>query len=147
MSALRLIAGKTAKKRIEEQGLTPELVRMIVGASGGPKWLVLLGLDKFVFGDWLKDADHTIDLVGSSIGAWRMASASHPEAGKTIDRFIDLYFQFKSEFGKDPETLTKRSYEFLDAIYTTEDRERMLANERRNLNVVTVRSKNMSSTP
>lgn len=147
MNALRLVAGKTARKRIEENGLTPDLVRMIIGASGGPKWLVLLGLDKYIFGEWLKDAPHKIDLVGSSIGAWRMANAAHPEAGRIIDKFINLYFQFKSEHGKDPETLTTRSYEFLDALFSEDDVLKILGNERRNLNVVTVRAKTLQSGP
>ncbi|MEX0299672.1 MAG: patatin-like phospholipase family protein [Kordiimonas sp.] len=147
MNALRLIAGKTARKRIESEGLTPELVRMIVGASGGPKWLVLLGLDKFIFGDWLKNSNHQIDLVGSSIGAWRMANAAHPEADRIISKFVELYFQFKSEYGKDPETLTRRSYEFLEALFSKEDLEMLLSNAKRNLNVVTVRTKTMQSQP
>lgn len=147
MNALRLIAGSTARKRIEENGLTPDLVRMVVGASGGPKWLVLLGLDKFIFGDWLKDTPQRIDLVGSSIGAWRMANAAHPDARRIIDKFIHLYFQFKSEYGKDPETLTTRSYEFLESLFTSEDIHEILGNDRRNLNVVTVRAKTMQSTP
>jgi len=147
MKALRLIAGKTAIKRIEDQGLTPNLVRLILGASGGPKWLVLLGLDKLIFGEWLKDADHTIDLVGSSIGAWRMANAAHPDAAVIIDKFIELYFLFKNEHGKDAETLTKRSYEFLRNLYRPEDVTALLGNKRRNLNVVTVRARTMQNAP
>lgn len=141
MKALRLIAGPTAKARIREHGLSPELVRMAVGASGGPKWLVLLGLDKFIFGQWLAKSEQTIDLVGSSIGAWRMANAAHPEAAKMMERFVELYFQFKSEDAASPATLTKASYDFLDRLYEDGEAARIVSNPRRNLNIVTARNK------
>jgi len=143
MNALKVIAGKTAKHRIMEQGLTPELVRMVLGASGGPKWLVLFGLDKFIFGEWLDKAPQKIDLVGSSIGAWRMANAAHPETGKMIDRFIDLYFQFKKVDASSPEILTKASYRFLNDLYGDNEASRIVGNKNRNLNIVTVRSKGL----
>jgi len=141
MNALRLIVGKTAKKRIEQNGLSPELVRLVLGASGGPKWLVLLGLDKLIFGDWLTTAPQKIDLVGSSIGAWRMANAAHPEPAKTIQAFIDLYFQFRSEQAGTPESMTRASYGLLEKLHRDTEAERIVGNTQRNLNVVTVRAK------
>ena len=143
MKALRLIAGNAAKASIREHGLSPDLVRMVVGASGGPKWLVLLGLDKFVFGQWLAKSEHTINLVGSSIGAWRMANAAHPDAAKMIARFIELYFQFKSEDAASPANLTKASYDFLDRLYEGGEAGQIVSNEQRNLNIVTVRNKKL----
>jgi len=145
MSALKFIAGTTAKQRIADQGLTPELVRMVLGASGGPKWLVLLGLDKLIFGDWLARSPQKIDLVGSSIGAWRMTNAAHPEPEKCLARFIELYFQFKKEDAKNPEILTKASYRFLDNLFGEHEAARIVGNKRRNLNIVTVRSKGLST--
>jgi len=145
MNALKLIAGKTAKKHIAEYGLTPELVRMVLGASGGPKWLVLLGLDKFVFGQWLAGAPQTIDLVGSSIGAWRMANAAHPEPEKALARFVELYFQFKKADAASPEVLTRASYRFLHDLFGDHEAARIVGNPRRNLNIVTVRSKGLDA--
>ena len=79
---MRLYAGPLARKHIEAHGLSPHHIRAVLGAAGGPKGLILNGLDRFVFGDWLRtDAlsrpDHdSIQLVGASIGAWRMAAAA-----------------------------------------------------------------------
>lgn len=143
MRALRLIAGKTAQQRIAEEGVTQELVRMVLGASGGPKWLVLLGLDRFIFGKWLSDAPQKIDLVGSSIGAWRMANAAHPEPARLIDRFVELYFQFRKEDARTPDILTESSYRFLHTLFEGGEAERIVGNDRRNLNIVTVRSKGL----
>ncbi|MBV1901010.1 MAG: hypothetical protein KUG56_04990 [Kordiimonadaceae bacterium] len=144
MNALRLIAGKTARKRIEDNGLTPDLVRLVLGASGGPKWLTLCGLDKFIFGEWLHNSTHKIDLVGSSIGAWRMTNAAHPDAGAMIDAFLELYFQMRKEHAKNAKTFTQASYNFLEELYGPNDILRILGNTKRNLNIVTVRAKNLT---
>ncbi|MFC3050875.1 patatin-like phospholipase family protein [Kordiimonas pumila] len=143
MNALRLIAGKTARARIKQDGLTPEMIKMVLGASGGPKWLVLLGLDKFVFGHWLHTSTHKIDLIGSSIGAWRMASAAHPNALKTIETFIGLYMQFRSEHAANAEVLTTASYSFLHKLYSPAEATRLVINPLRNLNIVTARVKGL----
>ncbi|PCI61896.1 MAG: alpha/beta hydrolase [Kordiimonadales bacterium] len=141
MRALKLIAGATARRRIAEGGLTPDLVRMVIGASGGPKWLALLELDKKIFGEWLPAAPQQIDFVGSSIGAWRLANAAHPEPAKMIERFIELYFEFKASDIKTAKDLTRYSYAFLDRLYGSEDAGRIVNNANRNLNIVAVRSR------
>jgi hypothetical protein len=35
--------------------------------------LILGPLDRFMCGDWLTQSSQSVDLVGASIGAWRMA--------------------------------------------------------------------------
>ena len=46
-----------------------------------PKGLILGPLDRFLFGEWLPQSDQPVDLIGASIGAWRMATAclNHPQ--------------------------------------------------------------------
>ncbi|WP_417463865.1 patatin-like phospholipase family protein [Kordiimonas sp.] len=139
MKALRLVAGKTARKRIEANGLTPEMVRMVVGASGGPKWLVLRGLDQFVFGNWLVQSNNHIDMVGSSIGAWRMTIASHPEPGLMFKCFEDAYFGYRKEDGASPEAVTRASYKILSEVMGPKVCEQIVSNPKRNLNIVAVR--------
>ncbi|NVJ98262.1 MAG: patatin-like phospholipase family protein [Alphaproteobacteria bacterium] len=139
MKALRLVAGKEARKRIEDQGLTPDVVRMVVGASGGPKWLILRGLDQFIFGDWLAGAEGPIDMVGSSIGAWRMTLASHPDAAGMFNTFEEAYFGYRKEDGASPEAVSKASYRILDQIMGPDVCEAIVSNKRRNLNIVAVR--------
>jgi hypothetical protein len=60
---------------LAREGLQPGHVRAIPGAAGGPKGLILGPLDRFLFGQWLAQSGQPIDLVGASIGAWRMATA------------------------------------------------------------------------
>ena len=75
MQALRIYAGPTARKHIEQHGLQPQHVSVVPGAAGGPKGLILGALDRFIFGDWLPRSTQDVHLVGASIGAWRMATA------------------------------------------------------------------------
>lgn len=144
MTALRLIAGQTAKSRIEAEGLTPDLVRMVVGASGGPKWLVLAGLDRFLFGSWLPQNEGAIDLVGSSIGAWRMCVAAHPEPAAAFERFISSYFEYRYVKGESAASITRNSYALLDRVFKREDAEKIVANTVRRLHIVAVRARGLA---
>ena len=75
MQALHIHAGPKALAHIREHGLRPEHIGVIPGAAGGPKGLILGPLDRFIFGEWLPQSSQPVDLVGASIGAWRMATA------------------------------------------------------------------------
>ena len=75
MKALSIHAGPLALAALREHGLRPQDVRVIPAAAGGPKGLVLNPLDQYIFGDWLAHSQHTVHLLGASIGAWRMATA------------------------------------------------------------------------
>ncbi|MFT4266152.1 MAG: phospholipase, partial [Xenophilus sp.] len=68
MKALRIYAGPAARAHIAEHGLAPSHVKVIPGAAGGPKGLILGPLDRFLFGEWLPQSSQPIDLVGASIG-------------------------------------------------------------------------------
>lgn len=75
MHALQIHAGPTARRHLEKNGLQARDVGTIPGAAGGPKGLILGPLDRFIFGDFLPGSTHDVNLVGASIGAWRMATA------------------------------------------------------------------------
>jgi hypothetical protein len=72
--ALALSAGPEALGIIRERGLRAEDVDIVPGAAGGPKWLVLEGLDRFLFGEFFaRPRDRPLHLIGSSVGSWRTA--------------------------------------------------------------------------
>ncbi len=75
MPALRLYAGPKALLHLQSHGLSPQDVGAIPAAAGGPKGLILGPLDRFIFGEWLSNSEQPVDLIGASIGAWRMATA------------------------------------------------------------------------
>jgi hypothetical protein len=90
-NALAIYAGRKAKAHISKNGLQAKDIRVVAGAAGGPKGLLLLALDKFIFGEWLPTSTQPVDLLGASIGAWRMATACMADSSKGFDRLARDY--------------------------------------------------------
>ena len=100
--ALALHAGPAALAHLRRHGLAPAHVRAIAAAAGGPKGLILNGLDRHLFGHWLWGDGPTLHLAGASIGAWRMAAACLPDGGsparaqaamaEMAERYIDARY-------------------------------------------------------
>jgi len=80
VKALCIYAGPQAKQHLSQHGLSAADISVIPAAAGGPKGLILGPLDRFIFNDWLPTSRQTVDLVGASIGAWRMATACMPNS-------------------------------------------------------------------
>jgi hypothetical protein len=85
-------AGARAMAHVRDRGLTPRDVGCVPAAAGGPKGLALIPLDRLLFDasrGWLRDAP--LELIGASIGAWRMAAAAMPDSTAALDRLADAY--------------------------------------------------------
>jgi hypothetical protein len=91
MKALKLFAGPKAFEHIQRNGLRAEHICVIPGAAGGPKGLILGPLDRFIFGEWLPQSDQSVDLVGASIGAWRMATACLKDSVQSLKKLEHDY--------------------------------------------------------
>jgi len=91
MRALTIHAGATALKRLRDHGLHAADVRVIPGAAGGPKGLILNPLDRYLFGEWLGRGTQTVHLLGASIGAWRLASACLRDPAAQLARMAEDY--------------------------------------------------------
>lgn len=91
MKALRIHAGPLARQHLERHGLQARHVRIVPAAAGGPKGLILGPLDRFLFGRWLAATDHEVQLVGASIGAWRMATACLDDPQSAFERLAHDY--------------------------------------------------------
>ncbi len=84
---LTLRAGPDALALIRSRGLRAEDIDIVPGASGGAKWLVLAGIDRFLFGEFLRaPRTRPLHLIGSSIGSWRMACAAQRDPIAALDR-------------------------------------------------------------
>jgi hypothetical protein len=90
--ALRIYAGPQALSRLREWGgLRPQNVGAVPAAAGGPKGLTLLRIDQHLFGEWLPQGGHHVQLVGASIGAWRMATACLDQPVQALHRLEHDY--------------------------------------------------------
>lgn len=90
---LTLKAGRKALELIRSGGLQSDQVKMIAGAAGGPKWIVLNGIDRYLFGTWFKGRSQPLYLIGSSIGCWRFAAAmAYEDPVQGLAEFKEAYF-------------------------------------------------------
>lgn len=147
MRALRLYAGPAALRQVRERGLQPCDVRAVPAAAGGPKGLVLGPLDRFLFGDWLPRSTQPIDLVGASIGAWRMATACLDQPVAAFERLSRDYIAQHYELPPGqkrppPELISERFGASLQAFYGGRVAE-VLDHPRYRLHIITSRGRHL----
>ncbi|MDA0977488.1 MAG: patatin-like phospholipase family protein, partial [Proteobacteria bacterium] len=139
---LTILAGRDAIKRIERDGWSPELFTALVGASGGAKLLGLTHLDRFLFGDYLQQTSHRMDLYGSSIGSWRHAALASPEPLAAITGLQDRYLnqqRDENDRRKPHEVVDELCDWVLDSICSTENASHICNHPRFNTHIVTAR--------
>ncbi|MCY4754611.1 patatin-like phospholipase family protein [Pelomonas aquatica] len=146
-AALQVFAGPAARARLAERGLRAEDVGLIPAAAGGPKGLILNGLDRHVFGDWLPQSRQTVHLVGASIGAWRMATAAlaHRDVADAFNVMAEAYVTqqydvLPGEKRPRPEGVSRRFGEILGEIFQGREAE-VLAHPRLRLHIVASRGR------
>lgn len=96
MKALEIYAGAKAQEHLAIHGFNPSDVAAIPGAAGGPKGLILQGLDQYLFGEMfnpshLEQRKSPLQLIGASIGAWRMAAACSKSPKEALNRLAHQY--------------------------------------------------------
>jgi hypothetical protein len=86
-----VLAGRHAAAHLRRDGLKANDIGCIPAAAGGPKGLALIPLDRLLFGTsgWLREV--SLDLVGASIGAWRMFCAAQVDAEAALQRLAEGY--------------------------------------------------------
>ncbi len=147
MKALRIYAGPAARKHIREHGLQPQDVRTIPGAAGGPKGLILGPIDRFLFGEWLPRSSQPVDLVGASIGAWRLATACLDDPVEAFQRLEYDYVRQRYDLPVGQKRLTaqqvsQRFAESLTSFYEGRVGE-VLNHPRYRLHVITSRGRHI----
>lgn len=93
MSILQIQAGKHALAHIREHGLSPDDIKAVFGASGAAKWLAICGLDRAIFGSWLSQSQHPIAVLGTSVGAMKLAAAVQQDCQTRLAEFASRYVE------------------------------------------------------
>lgn len=138
--AMEIYAGEKALAHIQEKGLSPADIQLMVGASGGPKWLMLSRLDQYLAQNFLSKAEQKIDLVGSSIGSWRMACYAQQDPLAAFKRFENLYMNQRYQT-LNPVEITDFVNKVLDEVFNDESAMHIVNNPNRRLHVVAVRNR------
>ena len=116
MAALSIHAGETARARILEQGISADAFDVLVGASGGPKWFVLHGLDQYLFGDFFAGRSKPLYTLGSSAGAWRMCCMATADPVAAVDRLAQLYSHQRYSSKPDTTEVTQQAWAMLHKV-------------------------------
>lgn len=147
MKALQIFAGQRAFVHLQTNGLKPTDVRAIPAAAGGPKGLTLLPLDRFLFGEWLSQSARPIDLIGASIGAWRMAAAmlNSPAVALAALEHAYIHQEFDVPPGRKTPTKEHVSERFAEGIHGMfgEREHEVLNHPRYRLHVLTSRGRHL----
>lgn len=93
-------AGARARQQLARSGLQPSDITCIPAAAGGPKGLALLPLDRLLAREWLGPAAR-LELIGASIGAWRMTALAQSDPLAAIDRLQHAYVRDQN-YGERP---------------------------------------------
>lgn len=91
MHSVDVFAGQRALETIKREGFHADLFDLMLGASGGPKWFVLAGIDRYVFPEFFANRTQPLNIVGSSAGAFRFACFAQRDPLSAINRLADRY--------------------------------------------------------
>lgn len=115
----RCLIGKSAKQELLERGLTPNAFRLVLAASGGPKWLGIVGIDR-ALRRYLQERNRPISLLGASSGAWRMAAWSCDHSGECFNDLETAYIGQSYEGKPTPRQVSQVCIEYLQKVFTEE---------------------------
>lgn len=113
---LILRAGPEARRRLS-QGWNWSLFDVLVGASAGPRWLVLGELDRVLI-PLLKAAPRTypIHLLGSSSGSWRFLPYCQRNPLESIGTLEDAYIEADWTHNRPLDVRGQTAIKILDAM-------------------------------
>lgn len=145
--ALDIWLGRQAAAQIAERGWDANTIDLLLGASGGPKWLILGHLDRLLFGEFLAlGREQPLRAVGSSVGSWRHACLAQDDPARAIDRFEEIYVNW--EYSERPGTteISAASATMLDHILGSDGAQRLVDHPWLQSNVITARGRGPTGT-
>jgi hypothetical protein len=137
-SPITIRLGARARQRIAAEGLRAADVAIVPAAAGGPKGLILHGIDKWLFGEWFPTAPRQRKLIGASIGSWRMAAAAFHDPVAAHKRLAHHYSHQTYPDKVSAAYVTRACRTLLDEVLGGRAAE-PLSNPNYHLSVITVR--------
>ncbi len=132
---------------LRERGLRADDVDIMPGASGGPKWLAIAGLDRYLFGTFLATPrTRPLHLIGSSIGSWRMACLAQRDPLAALERGHRAYIH-EQHYTARPTTadVTRVLNEVLTALLGPNGEREILSHPWARLHVITSQARGLAN--
>lgn len=144
-NSIEIYAGKNAKKIIQEKGLQANDIKAMTAAAGGPKFLVLNGLDRAIFGELFKDRTEPLFYLASSIGAFRGAAFAQKNPLKALDKLTRSYIKQSYTIKPSRREISAESERIIDDYLDKEAKEYILKKSFLRLNIITAKCEGISS--
>lgn len=145
MSSLSIYAGPTALQQIRRNGLNADQFKVLVGASGGPKWFVLYGLDRYLFGEFFSDREEELLTLGSSAGAWRLCCLATSDPVAAIERLARLYSRESYSDKPTMAEISRKARSMLATVLGSEGARQIVENQRFRTHIITCRVRGLGS--
>lgn len=136
---LEIYAGPKALNTIQKEGFSPTLFRYFLGASGGPKWFVLAGLDRVIFPEFFGNAKQKLEVIGSSAGAFRAACLVQHDSTAAINRLATHYSTTTYSMRPTAAEISSKAKLLLDDVMGEQGVSQALSNDRFNLHIFVAR--------
>lgn len=138
-------AGLLVREQRGQRALDPDHISHFLAAAGGPKWLVLNQLDRFLFGEWFRGRRRPLVGVGSSIGAWRLACVTQSDPLAAIQRFEDAYVEQRYSAKPSPAEISEQSRRIMETALGTDGIDAILQHPWLHLNIVTAHCRSLAA--
>ncbi len=142
---IEIFAGSRAAEIIREKGLREDDIKIIAGASGGPKFLALAGLDRAILNSWFKKRKNPLFFVGSSIGSWRGAAYASRKPLSALEKFTESYMKQSYREKPSKKDVTDESRRILNDFLNDDDIDYILNRSAVNLNIISAQCRGVSS--
>ena len=139
---LDIALGWRAAEDIGRHGWSGARVDTLLGASGGPKWLILGHLDRLLFSDFLfRERSGPLRAIGSSVGTWRHACLAQADPATALQRFEDIYVNWEYSPRPDTGEVSDASLAMLETIFGSSGARALLDHRLLHSYVVTARGR------
>ncbi len=142
---IEIFAGEKAAEIIRAKGLNENDIKAIVGASGGPKFLVLNGLDKAILNTWFKKRTDPLFFIGSSIGSWRGAAYASKNPIRSLDIFTESYLKQFYTSKPSRKKVTDESIRILNDFLKDDNIDFILNKSKINLSIISAQCTGLSA--
>ena len=136
-SSLVIRAGYDALQKIRQDGFSFHDVEVMAGASGGPKWFVLTGLDKAVISHLLPNRQSPLHLLGTSAGCWRFSCFAQADPLAAHERFEQGYLHQRYSKQATAEEITEKCRALVKTMLADNGASEIVANPTVKLNLIT----------
>lgn len=143
---IEVYAGSNAASIIRDRGLNENDIKVIAGASGGPKFLILAGLDRIILQNWFKKRKDPLFFIGSSIGSWRGAAYACSKPLEKIELFTQSYMKQQYLTKPTKKDVTDESLRIINDFLSDKDIDYILNRSKVSVNIISARCNGLSAT-